>query len=139
MRIFKKIDIGLQISIAVLALVGAIGFGWFECILIYFFGYLTWDLISILIHLLFFSVPNPRIQQRRSSILLHVAIIIGTPLLLIYGGTLIQDATLLTTLFAGYLAYTALMPLYYLWMSSRELKLMNEVHDQVTLLDIGQH
>ena len=132
MRRFKKIDLIIQLTILSASLIVLfIEINLF--IEIYFLGFLAWNIFSIAIHLFFFRLPLAKFNFRRYVILTHTLIIIGYPIILfgVWEG--------IGEYLSVYILYTFIMPFYYLWMSYRELQLLDEIHEQVTLLDIGQH
>ena len=132
MRRFKKVDLAIQIIILIISFVAFI-LGDFPLFVgIFFAGFLVWNLFSIILNLLFLGIPLPKLKYGRSTILIHVMVIAIYPCLAYIFPTL-------SNYLIFYLLYVSLMPFYYLWMSYREMKLLDEIHEQVTLLDIGQH
>ena len=132
MRRFKKLDLAIQLIILVVSFITFI-LGHFPLFMgIFFVGFLAWNLLSIVLNILFLSIPLPKLRHRRSTILVHTFAIILYPCLACI-------FPILGDYFNFYLFHVSIMPFYYLWMSYREMKLLDEIHEQVTLLDIGQH
>lgn len=133
MRMFKKFDLLTQITILAAAIIMAIIENLGTAMLVYFFGYLLWNVFSIVVHLIFFRTRNRNINWHRNHILVHTVVITIIPFVLVYGLGHFQWIGMV------YLIYTFMMPFYYLWMCFREIHLLDEIHDQVSLIDIGQH
>jgi|GEM_PF-5954119 len=132
MRRFKKLDLAIQLIILAVSIITFI-LGNFPLFMgIFFAGFLAWNLLSIVLNLLFLDIPLPKLKYRRSTILIHVLVIVLYPCLALL-------FHILADYYAVYLIYVSIMPFYYLWMSYREMKLLDEIYEQVTLLDIGQH
>jgi hypothetical protein len=132
MRRFKKIDLGIQFTILIASFTTIILGDFPLFINIFFVGFLIWNLFSILLNFLFLDIRLPKLKNRRTAILIHASVIIIYPCLA-YIFQILADYSVF------YILYVSIMPFYYLWMSYRELQLLDEIHDQVTLLDIGRH
>lgn len=135
MRTYKKFDFAIQLMILAFS-IGLMFFNFWAGWWLYLAAYFVWDMLSVIIHAFTFKVNIKRIENRRIWIFFHAFAIIGIPILLIYMGSIWSGAYLFLY---GYLLYAACLPLYYLWMSHRELKLLDEIYDQVHLIDVSQH
>lgn len=133
MRTLQKIDVGIQLAVLVAALFSM----WIEPILaafIYLLGFLLWNTLSIAVHSIYYPIKLTAFVKRRKAILIHLLFIIGVPFVIPY-----TPHEWHNNVFIIYLLYVFIMPFYYLWMSYSELRLLNEIHDQVDLLDISEH
>jgi len=128
MRIFKWIDCGVQTGIIlfsfILLLFANIGFG----LLLFFVGMLAWDMVSVVTNLLL-GLPK-KLRDRRMYMPFHAAaIVLGLFLIFVAPPALAYV----------YVAYAIGLALYYLYLTYRELQFLEELHSQITLVDVQHH
>lgn len=127
MRIFKWIDCGVQAGIIFFSLILLFvntGLG----LLLFFLGTLAWDLLSVATN---FALGLPKkLLNRRMHLLVHVAaLILGFFLLFVAPPVWVY----------AYAFYAVGLALYYLRLTYLELRFLEELHSQITLVDVQHH